>query len=130
MDTSKIDPQERKAVIMLNLSYMLADVANSFCMDANDLMAGMGKELRQSERMKFNNMASTAKRLQMQTKIVTEEFYKVPAVNLACEESDYMYDLIMLIVDRIGDDSNTMQKLRATIFNQFKSTLGIYDTSE
>jgi hypothetical protein len=36
-------------------------------------------------------------------------------------------DIIFLIVDRTGEDENLMEQLRSTIFNAFKSKLGIYE---
>lgn len=53
--------------------------------------------------------------------------YKLDIADDALEDSDKLYDIMLLIMDRCGGNMNQLAAIRAMIFNSFKSKYGYYD---
>lgn len=111
----------RRMVILSNLAYLMADVANTFCLEAGARFKTVGKELEKGERMKFSRMKDAARNLKFATKDMTKAFYKVDAVGQAVDDSDYFARLILLIVDRIGENDELQRDLYDLIRTSFAS---------
>ncbi len=111
----------RRMMIMNNLAYLLADVSNTFCLEAESRFNRVGKTLAKKEKLKFSRMKDATRNLKIATKELTREFYRVETVDLAVEDSDWFAQLILLIVDRIGEDDGSQQRLTDLIRTSFQS---------
>ena len=115
METTDNEKIRRKGAILTNLSYLMADVANTYCMSAESANAKIGMQIRHEEKRKFALMSEAARALKQRTKEVTRQFYKCADATCGCEDSDWFADLILLIVDRCGEDPELMAKVRTYV---------------
>lgn len=127
MEEKEMSLDYKKAITYTDLAYVLVDVANSFLVDAEPILTRENKTLRFSERQKMNRVINAVKNCKYHTNQMTKEMYACACADVACNDSDWLRDIIFLIVDRTGEDENLMEQLRSTIFNAFKSKLGIYE---
>lgn len=116
-----------KANLYTNLAYLLADVAYGYAKNIEMYLTEVGMDLKYGEKKRFADLKSKATQLRQATQKLNSKIYEIKEVEAACNSADYLADLILLVVDRCGQDENKMQQIRAMIFNQFKSELGIYE---
>lgn len=115
-----------KANLYTNLAYLLADVAYGYAKNIEMYLSEVGMTMKYGEKKRFADLKSKATQLRQATQKLNSKIYEIKEVEAACNSADYLADLILLVVDRCGQDENIMQMIRATIFNQFKSQLNIY----
>ena len=126
METDKTK-QIAKANLYTNLAYLLADVAYGYAKNIEMYLGEVGMNLKYGEKKRFAELKSKATQLRQATQKLNCKIYEIAEVEAACNSADYLADLILLIVDRCGQDENVMQQIRAMIFNSFKSKLNIYE---
>ena len=126
METDKTR-QIAKANLYTNLAYLLADVAYGYAKNIEMYLGEVGMNLKYGEKKRFAELKSKATQLRQATQKLNSKIYEIAEVEAACNSADYLADLILLVVDRCGQDENVMQQIRAMIFNQFKSQLNIYE---
>ena len=116
-----------KANLYTNLAYLLADVAYGYAKNIEMYLNEVGMNLKYGEKKRFAELKSKATQLRQATQKLNSKIYEIKEVEAACNSADYIADIFLLIVDRCGQDENKMQQIRAMIFNNFKSQLGIYE---
>jgi hypothetical protein len=121
----KPDRQMVKLFAKCNLAIVLADVADSLMMEFDAESRIVGKCLRHEQKMRFNMMNQSGKDFKIRTRDVAKTGYRISDADNFCKDSDWLRDILMLIVDRVGDNDEKMLKLRAAIFNM-KSEMEIY----
>lgn len=126
METDK-EKQIAKANLYTNLAYILADIAFGYAKNIEMYLGEVGMDLKYGEKKRFAELKSKATQLRQATQKLNSKIYEIAEVEAACNSADYIADLILLVVDRCGQDENKMQQIRAMIFNQFKSQLNIYE---
>jgi hypothetical protein len=126
METDKTK-QIQKANLYTNLAYLLADVAYGYAKNIEMYLTEVGMDLKYGEKKRFAELKSKATQLRQATQKLNSKIYEIAEVDAACNSADYIADIFLLIVDRCGQDENKMQQIRAMIYNQFKSELGIYE---
>ena len=126
METDKTK-QIAKANLYTNLAYLLADVAYGYAKNIEMYLSELGMNLKYGEKKRFAELKAKATQLRQATQKLNSKIYEIKEVEAACNSADYLADLILLVVDRCGQDENKMQQIRAMIFNQFKSELNIYE---
>ena len=126
METDK-EKQIAKANLYANLAYLLADVAYGYAKNIEMYLGEVGMDLKHGEKKQFASLKQKATQLRQATQKLNSKIYEIAEVEAACNSADYLADLILLVVDRCGQDENVMQQIRAMIFNQFKSQLNIYE---
>ena len=126
METDK-EKQIAKANLYTNLAYLLADVAYGYAKNIEMYLSEVGMTLKYGEKKNFANMQRKAHELKQAVSKLNSKIYAIEEVEAACNSADYIADILLLIVDRCGQDENKMQQIRAMIFNQFKSQLNIYE---
>ena len=57
---------------------------------------------------------------------VSQQMYNVPNVDTACEDSDFFADVLLLMVDRVGDKDKRQQMVR-NFLKRMKSEVHIYE---
>lgn len=126
METDK-EKQIAKANLYTNLAYILADVAYGYAKNIEMYLNEVGMNLKYGEKKRFAELKSKATQLRQSCQKLNSKIYEIAEVEAACNSADYLADILLLIVDRCGQDENKMQQIRAMIFNQFKSQLNIYE---
>ena len=126
METDK-EKQIAKANLYTNLAYLLADVAYGYAKNIEMYLGEVGMNLKYGEKKQFADLKQKATQLRQATQKLNSKIYEIAEVEAACNSADYLADLILLVVDRCGQDENVMQQIRAMIFNNFKSKLNIYE---
>ena len=117
-----------KACVYTNTAYALVEAADSIMMDVESMLKQLGAGVNKSEKQKYNNVCRAGKQFKVWLKDLARIVYKIEAADKALDESDKLYDIILLIADRCGGDMNTLTLIRAMIFNSFKSKYGYYDS--
>lgn len=126
METDK-EKQIAKANLYTNLAYLLADVAYGYAKNIEMYLGEVGMDLKYGEKKRFAELKSKATQLRQSSQKLNSKIYEIAEVEAACNSADYLADLILLTVDRCGQDETTMNQIRAMIFNNFKSKLNIYE---
>ena len=126
METDK-EKQIAKANLYTNLAYLLADIAFGYAKNIEMYLGEVGMDLKYGEKKRFAELKSKATQLRQSCQKLNSKIYEIAEVEAACNSADYLADLILLIVDRCGQDETTMNQIRAMIFNSFKSKLNIYE---
>ena len=116
-----------KACVYTNLAYALVEAADSIMMDVENMLKKLGAGVNKSEKTKYNNTCRVGKQFKIWLKDLSRIVYKLDVADEALNDSDKLYDIILLIMDRCGGDMNTLTLIRAMIFNGFKSKYGYYD---
>lgn len=117
-------PEELR--ILTNLSFVVADITDTLLLDTSTALNRLDLDLRHETKRRWNDMRQAIKTARIRTKIFTEEMYAITEAEDACDDSDYLKDLLLLICDRVGNDDDTQVKLRAMIFNM-PTKLGFYE---
>lgn len=116
-----------KACVYTNLAYALVEAADSIMLDVECMLNKLGAGVDKSEKTKYNNTRRAGKQFKIWLKDLSRIVYKLDAADEALNDSDKLYDIVLLIIDRCGGDMNTLTLIRAMIFNSFKSKYGYYD---
>lgn len=116
-----------KACVYTNLAYALVEVADSIMLDVNSMLKKLGAGVNKNEKQKYNNVCRAGKQFKIWLKDLARIVYKLDTVDEALDDSDKLYDILLLIMDRCGGDMNTLTLIRAMIFNSFKSKYNYYD---
>ena len=115
-----------KACVYTNLAYALVEAADSIMVDVESMLKQLGAGVNKSEKQKYNNVCRVGKQFKVWLKDLARIVYKLDVADEALDDSDKLYDIILLIADRCGGDMNTLTLIRAMIFNSFKSKYGYY----
>lgn len=92
-----------QALFLTNTAYLLADMANSCAIDAESKLGKLGKRFQRDEKMRFKKAAKLAKDLLKATKEITEPMYDITNVDDACIDSDYLLEVIQLVINRTDE---------------------------
>lgn len=116
----------RMARLKMELSYIMADVMNSFMMDAECELRRHSIVFHQEEKRKWTTMVECANRMKAASKQVAKAVYEVEKVDEACQESDLFADLMLTIAQRVNDCDRlhmeqTYKLMKATIVKNFKN---------
>lgn len=115
-----------KACVYTNVAYALVEVADSFMLDVNDMLKNVGAELSRNEKAKYKNVLRAGKNFKVWLKDLAKIVYNIDAAGQALDDADMLYDIMLLIIDRSGGEMDTLTKIRAMLFNNFKSKYGYY----
>lgn len=115
-----------KAFVYTSLAYSLAEVADTIMLDVESMLRNTGAGLSRDEKKKYKNVCRAGKTFKLWLSDLARVIYKIKSSNEALENSDALYDIIMLIADRCGGDMNILSTIRAMIFNSFKSRYNYY----
>jgi hypothetical protein len=100
MTNEEKEEVRKQALFLTNMAYLLADMANSCAIDAE---SKLGKCFQRDEKMRFKKAAKLAKDLLKATKEITEPMYDITNVDDACIDSDYLLEVIQLVINRTDE---------------------------
>lgn len=111
--------------VKMNLIYVLADICDSLLIDVEEELKTRKLAFFKEEKLNFNNFINQVKICRTFAAKMAKPLYKSNEVDIACKDSDYLLDVLLLLIDRIGEDKDREAVIRAAIFN-FSSKLNIY----
>lgn len=103
MTNEEKEELRKKALFLTNTAYLLADMANSCAIDAESKLGKLGKWFQRDEKMRFKKAAKLSKDLLKATKEITEPMYDITDVDNACIDSDYLLEVILLVINRTDE---------------------------
>lgn len=106
MTNEEKEEVRKQALFLTNMAYLLADMANSCAIDAESKLGKLGKLgkcFQRDEKMRFKKAAKLAKDLLKATKEITEPMYDITDVDNACIDSDYLLEVIQLVINRTDE---------------------------
>lgn len=111
LKTSYAGQQLRRAMFFMNLSYVLADTINSYMVEANAAIGKIGQTLTQENKRRFNRLLKMLKDAFFASKAISKEIYHIPSENEACEDSDFLYEAVILLARKTGNSRDAQQQM-------------------
>lgn len=112
--------------ILTNVAYLMGDVTNTLMMDAQCRVEQLGFDLKHDCKQRWRFAVRQTELAKRAWASFAREMYTLNDAAQACDDSDYMADLILLIADRVGDNRKRQQMVRNMI-KRLKSEVHIYD---
>lgn len=94
----------RKATMCLNMAHCLADVIETLVMDAEAILRPFGATFEREDKLHFRQLTKSLQDVQKCARRTTLGLYKDRKADDFCDESDWWYNIVRLIADRVGDD--------------------------
>lgn len=111
LKTSYSGQQLRRAMFYMNNAYVLADVINSFMMEANAAIAKIGQTLTQDNKRRFNRLKKMMHDANYASRAIAKEIYGIPSEDDACEDSDFYYEAIKLLALKTGNTTEDQERI-------------------
>ena len=118
-----------KACVYTNTVYALIEAADTFMLNANALLKKVHTSISKEEKQKLGQTLAQGKQFKARLASIAKVLYKLDIAEEALDDSDELYDLIKLVVDRCGGDIKILQSIKETIKNSFESKYGYYETN-
>lgn len=116
----------KKACVYTNLAYALVEVADSFIIDANSILNKLGAEISRDEKVKYKNTCRAGKTFKVWLKDLAKQIYKIDIAEDVLNDTDTLYDTIMLIMDRCGGKMSILDDIKKLVSNSFESQYKYY----
>lgn len=94
----------KKAIVYVNTAYILADVVNSVAVDLEGILQRMSANIHYGELKQFKKCLVAAQNLKAVSKKVSSPIYDIEEADSALNDSDWIQEIILLIIDRVGDN--------------------------
>ena len=104
----------------------MADVTDTFLLDAYSRVRSLGMDFKREEKQKWKRAVEQTRLARRAWQEVSQQMYNVPNVETACEDSDFFADVLLLMVDRVGDKDERQQMVR-NFLKRMKSEIHIYE---
>lgn len=111
MEQTEKEKLMAKALFNINAAYLMADIADSFAMEAESALKQMKKNVNYGELKKFKSVANVARQLRDMSKKLASPVYDLTDAELACDNSDFIKECVTLIATRCRDDEDSKQRL-------------------
>lgn len=121
--TNQIPPELR---ILTNVAFLMADVTDTFLLDAWSRVSRLSLDFKREEKQKWKRAVEQIRLARKAWQEVAQQMYEVPDVDTACEDSDFFADVLLLMVDRVGDKDERQQMVR-NFLKRMRSEVHIYD---
>lgn len=129
-DMSRKEIQElvQKAMIQNNFAFVLADVANTFLLDCEKSLERFGVAFSQKDRYNFGMVLKKISEARKWAGVAASPIYhlKMGETDNACADSDWWYNFIKLIDDRLGDDPRKTNMLLEYVLSM-PSEIGLFN---
>lgn len=122
---SQVTEKIREGIFLNHLAYRMADVVNTYMVEAMSLFQAEGCRLRQEEKRKFNRMMDAVKHLKLASKDFTKSMYECDIAEKCLDSSDFFADFIKLTWDRVGEDADRQRRVRNAV-RKFDSEMEFY----
>lgn len=122
---SQVTGKIRKGIFLNHLAYRMAEVVDTYMMEAMNLFNAEGFHLRQEEKRKFNRMMDAARHFRLASKDFTKSMYECDFAETYLDTSDFFADFIKLTWDRVGEDADRQRRVRNAV-RKFSSEMEFY----
>lgn len=112
--------------ILTNVAFLMADVTDTFLLDAYSRVRSLGMDFKREKKQKWKRAVEQTRLARRSWQEVSQQMYNVPNVETACEDSDFFADVLLLMVDRVGDKDERQQMVR-NFLKRMKSEIHIYE---
>lgn len=116
----------RKALFYTNTAYLISDIANSAIIDANEELKKIGSHVKEDERKRFSYAKNQLRKAKEITERIARPVYKISDADNACSDSDYLFEVLKLVIDRTSDTPESKQQMLEYIA-KMPSQMGIYE---
>lgn len=116
-----------KACVYTNLAYALVEAADSVMLDVESMLRQLGAGINRDEKQKYKNVCRAGKQFKVWLKDLARVVYKLDVADEALNDSDELYDIILLIMDRCGGNMDMLKHIKTVLHDSFKSKYGYYE---
>lgn len=119
----------KMAMVTNSLAYILADAAESFLMDCDNSLLKFDRQLKQNVKQNFRDMHKRVHAARQSAKKAASPIYKAGEdyTNDACIDSDWFYNFVKLLDDRIGVNQQKTNLLLEFLLNMPSEGEGLFD---
>lgn len=119
MSPESIKHFAKMAMVTNSLAYILADAAESFLMDCDFALGKFDRHLTKEVKRNFKQMHNAVHSARQATKKAAEPMYLTDSgfTDDACIDSDWFYNFLKLLDDRIGVNPQKTQMLLEFLLN-------------
>lgn len=114
-----------RGMVLNNLAFILADVANTFLMDMEEELKPFGVAFAQTDKYNFKQMLSHVTAARKWAEKSALPIYEIADADDACSDSDWWYSFIKLVDDRTGDSERKTNMLLEYLLNM-PSEIGLF----
>ena len=111
MTKEQIEEVRKKALFLTNTAYLLADMANTCAVLADGKLGSLNKCFAKDEKMRFKKAEKLTKQALEATHEITEPLYNMKEVDNACIDSDYLLEVIQLVINRTDETEESKQAM-------------------
>lgn len=116
----------RKALFYTNAAYIFADIANTAILDSESELKKIGQFISEDQKRKFSYAKNQIKKAKEITEKIAKPIYKISDADSACSDSDYLYELLKLVIDRTSDTDESKKEMLEYLM-QKPSVMNIYE---
>lgn len=101
----------KKALFFTNAAYLVIDILNSFIKEADYELNKIHKCFNREDKQKMNIAANSVKSAYKATKYAARNIYQIEEVDDACNDSDYLYEILKMVINRTDDTEESKQRM-------------------
>lgn len=113
--------------ILTNIAFMMGDVTDTLLVLCQSRVEKFGYDLKREAKRRWGMFVESLKRTRLLAKVFSEYMYEIELVDDACDDSDYISEMVVLLCDRVGDNLEKRKELRNMLLSM-PSEIGVYDT--
>ena len=111
LSEEEIVKQVRKTVISFNMTFIFADVLNTFLTDTEELMQKMGHNFMHEDKRRFNLVMNAIHQAKVLSQTAASPLYKIRDTDEAMYDSDWWYNFVRLVDDHVLEETQLHQLL-------------------
>ena len=120
----------KKACVYTKVAYALVEAADTYMVDVQSLLAQVKCDIDKKEKRKYNDVVTFGKYFKLKIEAISKTLYDIDKDTDALADSDNLYEVIKVIMDRCGGQMDILQKIKNTIEKRFKSRYGYIEKRE
>lgn len=120
----------KKACVYTNVAYALVEAADAFMVDVQSLLAQVKCGVDKKEKQKYHDAVTYGRYFKVRITDISKKLYDIDKDTDALADSDDLYEVIKVIMDRCGGQMDILQKIKNTIEKRFKSRYGYIEKRE
>lgn len=125
MSREAIHKAVQRGMVLNNFAFVLADAANTFLLDCENELKRFDVGFGQQDKYNFKQMMEHIKAARKWAEKSALPIYEIKDADDACADSDWWYNFLKLVDDRVGDDPRKTNLLLEYILNM-PSEVGLF----
>lgn len=126
LSREQIHRKVQRGMVLNNFAFILADAANTALMDMETELKPLGVAFSQKDKQNFNEMMKHVVAAKKWAEKSALPIYEISEAQDACADSDWWYNFLKLVDDRIGDNAQKTNLLLEYLLNMPKE-VGLFD---